>query len=226
MPTRQLPAAAAVALLLLSGPALAQADGGPYLEANLGYGFPEQVDVDGEAEAPLVGALGFDGDLELDDAYVLGGALGYGLAFGPGGGRLRLEANVSWRENDVDELEVEGFDVEGDGEAGAVVGLANVYYDLDLGIPLRPYVGGGIGAARVNVDADAGGLLDVDDEGWAFAWDLAAGLGYEVADGLELTGGYRYLRIEGTDFDVDGGGELDVDNYASHEVLLGLRYTF
>jgi OmpA-OmpF porin, OOP family len=227
MPSRPLPAAAAAAaLLLLPEPALAQPEGGPYLEAHLGYGFPEQVDVDGEAEVPLLGTLGFDGDIELDDAYVLGGALGYGLALGPGAGRLRLEANVSWRENDLDRLEAEGFDVEGDGELGLLVGLVNAYYDLDLGLPLRPYVGGGVGAARVSVDVDAGDLLDADDEGWAFAWDLAAGLGYEVVDGLELTGGYRYLRVEGTDFGIGGGGELDVDHYASHEVLLGLRYTF
>jgi opacity protein-like surface antigen len=154
------------------------------------------------------------------------GALGYGLALGPGGGRLRLEANASWRENDIDGLDADGLDIEADGELGVLVGLANAYYDFDLGLPLRPYLGGGVGAARVSVDTDTGGLLDVDDEGWAFAWNLAAGLGYELGGGLELTGGYRYLRVEGTDLDVDGGGELDVDNYASHEVLLGLRYTF
>ena len=215
---------AVAALLLLPGAVLAQPDGGLYLEGNLGYSFPEQVDVDGEVDVPGFGTFGLDGDAELDDAYVVGGAVGYGLALGPRGGRARLEANVSWRENDIDEVEFDGIGGAGDGEVGALVGLVNAYYDLDFGLPLRPYLGGGIGGARVSIDAD--GPLEIDDKGWAFAWNLAAGLGYQLADGLELTGGYRYLRIEGTDFDVDGGGELDVGNYASHEVLLGLRYSF
>jgi opacity protein-like surface antigen len=41
---------------------------------------------------------------------------------------------------------------------------------------------------------------------------------------------YRYLRLAGTDFSaavagVDAG-DVDVDDAALHEVLVGLRYTF
>jgi OmpA-OmpF porin, OOP family len=222
---RHVAALAAALTPLLAAPALAAPGDGLYLEGHAGYSFPEQLDVDGEA-GDL--GLGFDGDIELDDAYVFGGAVGYG--FGTGVGRVRLEANVSWRESDLDGIEVGGFDLDGDGEASALVGLVNAYYDLELGLPLRPYVGGGIGAARVSIDSDGGGLLDLDDEGDAFAWNLAAGLSYDLTANLALTAGYRYLRIEGTDFDIDvgplGSGELDVDAFASHEALLGLRLGF
>jgi opacity protein-like surface antigen len=180
--------AAAIALTpLLASPAIAAPGDGLYLEGNVGYSFPEQLDVDGEADGL---GLGLDGDIELDDAYVLGGAVGYGLDLGAG--RVRLEANVSWRESDLDGIEIGGFDLDGDGEASALVGLVNAYYDLDLGLPLRPYVGGGIGAARVSIDSDGGGLLDLDDEGTAFAWNLAAGLSYDLTQNL---GAHRRLPL-------------------------------
>ena len=132
MPRYLLPA---TLLLLLSGPTLAKAESGLYLEANVGYSFLPSLDL---REDDL------EGEADLDDTYVLGGALGYRFR------SFRVEANLSYRESDADELSVEGADFGGGGEASALVGLVNAYYDFDLGLPVRPYVGGGIGAAYRN----------------------------------------------------------------------------
>jgi opacity protein-like surface antigen len=47
---------------------------------------------------------------------------------------------------------------------------------------------------------------------------------------VTLNAGYRYLRLEGTDLSASVAGadtgDVDVDDVTSHEVLVGLRYTF
>jgi opacity protein-like surface antigen len=205
----------AIAVLLAAGPALAEVDTGVYLEGNLGYAFPDKVDVE---EGPI------DGEVELDDTWLVGGAVGYRFPW------ARVEANVSYREPDVDKVDVAGLDFGGDGETKALVGLVNAYLDLDFGLPVHPYVGGGVGAAYVKLDTGGDSPLQVDDEAGTFAWNLLAGVGYDVTESVAVTATYRYLRLEGTDFSADVAGvdvdDLDVDDVNLHEVMLGLRYTF
>lgn len=206
-------------LLLAAGPALAAPDTGFYLEGQLGYGFPDEVDASDD---------GLDGEVELDDAPVFGGALGWKFPW------LRLEANVSYRKNDVDGVDANalGFDVSssGNGDVTSLVGLVNAFVDLDLDFPVRPFVGGGVGAAYLEVDTGSGSPIEIDDEAGAFAWNLVGGIGVDLVESVTLTASYRYLRLEGTDVSADlagvDAGDVDIDDLATHEVLVGLRYTF
>ena len=206
---------AAAACLYGAAPASAQGNTGFYVEGNLGYAFPDTIDAS---------AGGIDGEVELDDAFVFGGALGYRWPW------VRLELNGSYRKFDTDEVEAQGLSVSGNGDATAVVGLFNVYLDPDLGVPVRPYLGGGVGGAYVELDTGDDAPLSVDDEAGAVAWNLAAGLSYDVMEHVTLSAGYRYLRLEGTDFSASiagvDTGDVDVDDVTSHEILIGLRYTF
>lgn len=207
----------AAACVYGAAPASAQGNTGFYLEGNLGYAFPDSVDAS---------ASGIDGEVELKDAFVFGGALGYRFPW------VRLELNGSYRKFDTDKVKAQGQSVSGNGDATAVVGLFNVYVDpdLDLGVPVHPYLGGGIGGAYVKLDTGDDAPLSVDDEAGAFAWNLAAGLSYDVTEHITLSAGYRYLRFEGTDFSAGVAGvdtgDVDVDDITSHEILIGLRYTF
>jgi OmpA-OmpF porin, OOP family len=198
----------AAACVYGAAPASAQGNTGFYLEGNLGYAFPDSVDAS---------ASGIDGEVELKDAFVFGGALGYRFPW------VRLELNGSYRKFDTDKVKAQGQSVSGNGDATAVVGLFNVYVDpdLDLGVPVHPYLGGGIGGAYVKLDTGDDAPLSIDDEAGAFAWNLAAGLSYDVMEHITLSAGYRYLRFEGVDT-----GDVDVDDITSHEVLIGLRCTF
>jgi outer membrane autotransporter protein len=198
----------AAACVYGAAPASAQGNTGFYLEGNLGYAFPDSVDAS---------ASGIDGEVELKDAFVFGGALGYRFPW------VRLELNGSYRKFDTDRVKAQGQSVSGNGDATAVVGLFNVYVDpdLDLGVPVHPYLGGGIGGAYVKLDTGDDAPLSIDDEAGAFAWNLAAGLSYDVTEHITLSAGYRYLRFEGVDT-----GDVDVDDITSHEILIGLRYIF
>jgi OmpA-OmpF porin, OOP family len=205
----------AAACLYGAGPASAQENTGFYLEGNLGYAFPDSVDAS---------ASGIDGEVELKDAFVFGGALGYRFPW------VRLELNGSYRKFDTDKVEALGQSVSGNGNATAAVGLFNIYLDPDLGVPVHPYLGGGIGGAYVELDTGDDTPLTVDDEAGAFAWNLAAGLSYDVTAHVTLSAGYRYLRFEGTDFSASvagvNTGDVEIDDVTSHEILIGLRYTF
>jgi opacity protein-like surface antigen len=206
---------AAAACLYVAAPTAAQGNTGFYLEGNLGYAFPDSVDAS---------ASGVDGKVELKDALVFGGALGYRFPW------VRLELNGSYRKFDTDKVKTQGQNVSGNGDATAAVGLFNVYLDPDLGVPVHPYLGGGVGGAYVKLDTGDDAPLRVDDEAGAFAWNLAAGLSYDVTQHVTLSAGYRYLRLEGTDFSASVAGVntdgVDVDDVTSHEILIGLRYTF
>jgi OmpA-OmpF porin, OOP family len=202
-------------VLLLADPALARPDTGFYLEGNLGYSHPDSVDArDGAVK----------GEVELGDTAVFGGALGYKFPW------FRLEANVSYRENDIDKVRVEGFDFNSNGDTKALVGLVNGIIDIDIDFPVRPYFGGGIGGAYLKLNTGSGMPFEIDDNTGTFAWDLLAGLGWDVTESVALTITYRYLRLEGTDFSASvagvDDGNVDVDAAALHEVLVGLRYTF
>ncbi|MBI1212172.1 MAG: outer membrane beta-barrel protein [Alphaproteobacteria bacterium] len=82
--------------------------------------------------------------------------------------------------------------------------MANVWYDIDLGRKWTPYLGGGIGWARTKVDGafsptftssgGAGAFTSFSREESGFAWQLGAGLNYEIQDGVRLGVGYRYFR--------------------------------
>jgi OmpA-OmpF porin, OOP family len=206
---------AAAACLYGAAPASAQGNTGFYLEGNLGYAFPDSVDAS---------ASGIDGEFELKDTIVFGGALGYRFPW------VRLELNGSYRKCDTDKVKAQGQSVSGNGDATAAVGLFNVYLDPDLGVPVHPYLGGGIGGAYVKLDSGDDAPLRVDEEAGAFAWNLAAGLSYDVTEHVTLSAGYRYLRFEGTDFSTSVAGvdtgDIHVDDVTSHEILTGMRYTF
>ena len=206
---------AVAACLASAAPAAAQGNTGFYLEGNLGYSFPDSVDASAD---------GVDGEVDFDDAFVFGGAFGYRFPY------VRLELNGSYRKFDTDQVKAQGQSASGNGDATVAVGLVNLLLDPDLGWPVHPYLGGGIGAAYVSLDTGDDSPLHVDDSAGAFAWNLAAGLGYDITEHVTVSVGYRYLRLEGTDFSASVSGvdtgDVDVDDLAAPEVLLGLRYTF
>jgi opacity protein-like surface antigen len=119
----------------------------------------------------------------------------------------------------------------------------NLYIDFDTGTRFTPYLGGGVGAAFIK----AKGSMDISESGTTlydesssktetnFAYNLAAGVGYDFNDNLTLDLGYRY-----TDFGKAETGEnrwdspspdapefynFDAD-LSAHEVLMAIRYTF
>ena len=171
----------------------------------------------------------FTFDSNSDTGFVIAGAVGYNLtSVAPG---LRVEAEVSYRQNSNDGtwLTSTGLTSSGpldfDHQATAV--MANVWNDFDIG-GFRPYLGGGIGWADVELDGTfVGGTLptlDVSDDG--FAWQLGAGVNFQVSPNVQLGVGYRYFQApEVTVFAPFGpnasSGEVE---YESHAAVLSLTF--
>jgi opacity protein-like surface antigen len=92
------------------------------------------------------------------------------------------------------------------GNFSAAVFMANAYIDLGTWWCLTPYFGGGIGGAydRITGVQDIGplppgtigfGYTYSDSGNWNLAWNVQAGLTYNVSDTFKIDFSYRYLNM-------------------------------
>ena len=61
-----------------------------------------------------------------------------------------------------------------------------------------------------------------------FAYQLAAGVGYVISKQITLDLGYKYFATAKPEFEFSagfGGGKVEAE-YSSHNIFLGLRYSF
>ncbi|MEM9706094.1 MAG: P44/Msp2 family outer membrane protein [Pseudomonadota bacterium] len=115
---------------------------------------------------------------------------------------------------------------DGQGDVSTVFVFANLYYDIDLGGPVTPYVGIGIGGAFANVEFVPSGVGIIDDSASAVAGQIMAGLSVEVSPQIEAFAGYRYRAASDLGVDVSlFNATLDVENEGS-VAEAGLRFNF
>ena len=92
------------------------------------------------------------------------------------------------------------------GNFSAAVFMANAYLDLGTWWCLTPYVGGGVGAAWDHISGvedvtdqnlffTGHGFTNNDSSSWNFAWNVQAGLTYNVSDALKIDFNYRFLNM-------------------------------
>lgn len=105
------------------------------------------------------------------------------------------------------------------GSTSALFTLANYYIDFDLG-RVRPFVGVGIGAAMVDFSGHTiSNVVFLDDSRWSLAYQIGAGLSFDLLPNLSLEAGYRYLGV--TNVQVDSRGRQ-----RSHISLDTQQFTF
>ena len=192
-------------------------------------------------------------DVSIESSYDLGysvsAALGYSFQTPILSGRVgplfpRLELEIAWRSNDIDELN----SADASGDVNLLSALYNVWIDIVLPRPKSPYLrpvvpyfGGGIGIAGVWAnDVKVAGVKIIDDGDVEFAYQLGAGVGVEVTDWLVVTLDYRWMgttdprlkteRVRRSDprdpLRLDRvRGKFDSE-YSSHNLGMGLRYYF
>lgn len=115
----------------------------------------------------------------------------------------------------------------------------NGYIDLVTIHGFTPYIGGGIGVARLEINnystqgfAGCPGKCpttgyDIKDSKWNFAWNLQAGAAYHITDNLLFDANYRFVDLGDVKTKtVPGvnGGKVKVDDIQAHEVRVGFRY--
>jgi opacity protein-like surface antigen len=117
--------------------------------------------------------------------------------------------------------------------------LANAYFDLGTWYGLTPFIGAGVGTARVTISdfkdigvvGQGGGYADSASK-WNLAWAAHAGLAYKVNPGFTVELAYRYVDLgKGTSGDLiqyDGtnnfNNPMEFKNITSHDVKLGVRW--
>ena len=185
-------------LLLTAAPAWTQQ---AYLSGNIGFGIRPDADIStGE-------------QFQNDPAFVINGAIGVEL-----NPTIRIEGEIGLHTNTAD---ISGFADEF--TFGIVSFMGNGYFDIPTNSPLRPYVGGGLGFAVVNLEDDFFGLTESDSDLVA-AFQLMAGVGYDISPKATLTFGYRYFTTSDPTFVLSGFSfETEI---TSHDFLFGARFRF
>ena len=141
----------------------------------------------------------------LSDAYSFAGALGYKS------GPVRYALQYLYAMSDI--KTIAGVTISGDTTVHA--GMANVYYDFDqLNPNFSPYIGGGIGYARVDTSVVGTGSNNT------FAFQGIAGVSYNVNSNLGLFADYRYF---GT---TKAKKALGNKRYQNNIFSIGLSYHF
>jgi OmpA-OmpF porin, OOP family len=209
----------ALAVLTASVPSVASATEGWYGRADLGYSFDGEVAL---GDSPGFGGWG-DATMDRDWSQHLG--LGYAFQNG-----FRLEGELGHRFNQLDGPGVFGHAFD-EGDVHAWSAMANLFYDFNRGgRGVQPYVGVGVGAARINVsgtDNIPAPIWFVDGEDTVFAYQGMVGIAFDLGERWALDIGYRYFKADGVEYDSiqfpTVPGELDYEHQA---VTLGLRYQF
>lgn len=98
--------------------------------------------------------------------------------------------------------------------------MANAYFDYLTCTPWTPYVGAGIGSAYLKAD-DGSNAKSV----YNLAWQVMAGLTYDINSHWTLDAGYRYADLGRIRKNL-GEGHVTKLTARDHEILLGVRYTF
>ena len=188
----------------------------PYVSAKAGYAWANAH------------AYAWDADTPSDKVKLLGtrhtwvGALAAGVkvcAF-----RAELEYN-RWGKTKSDKVAAE-FDERTLSTLQQQTLMLNGYFDIPTKTAFRPYVGAGIGLARVRgrVSWPAIPEKDVRRE-TNLAWQAGGGFGYNLSQNWTLDVGYRYGYNGNVTIKTDPTVPIKY-KVRNQEILAGLRYTF
>ena len=143
----------------------------------------------------------FSADAGRDNSGVLGVAIGKDL------GKVRVELagvrNSSGDDTTLGEVEVDSL-------------LAGAYYDINTNSKFTPFVGINAGYAW----ADGAGVSTTDDSG--IVYGASAGVGYAVADNIDLIARYQYLTSD----DITVTNLSGTDKWDTQAITAGLRFKF
>ena len=171
------------------------------------------------------------------DSYFIGGGVGYEF-----NNWLRFDATAEYRAKQrvyaFGQYSFGGgtFLDTYEGYISSWVFLANAYVDLGTWNCFTPFVGFGVGGARVTMNnlsdinpSLAGYGIGRNPSEWNFAWALHAGVAYNVSKTFKVELAYRYLNMGSITDTIDCANTCNPDSYkfsklSSHDVKLGFRW--
>ncbi len=205
---RKLLSTLAVAALLAGYAGGAQATEGWYVRADIGYSM--------DGEAPVNSFYDYydyeyyqseweSGEVvDLHDDWMVDAGLGFAFENG-----FRAEAELARRTNEIESLDFDYYSSSSIDNIFATSLMVNGFYDFNRDGQISPYVGLGVGWAKV----DAG-----EDDDSKLAWQAMAGVGVALSERLTVDLGYRHFETDDLDYVTVPAG------YEHEAVTLGLRY--
>ncbi|MEM7781412.1 MAG: outer membrane beta-barrel protein [Pseudomonadota bacterium] len=154
-------------------------------------------------------------ETEFDNGLSFSGAAGYD--FGNG---FRAEVQAFYTEYDVDThsgvtvsgANIDAVDVavltrgeadddnptvgavvaDGQGDISSYGAFLNVFYDIETGAGIEPYIGGGIGYVETDIDYSPSGVTIADASDGGFAYQAIAGASFNLSDNAQIFAQYTY----------------------------------
>ena len=172
-------------------------------------------------------AYGINDQFDLDDnLYDLDADTGNysSVSFGKYFRELRVELEYSYSDADIDSQVGGGGTDSGEVETKAL--FINGFHDFETNSQLKPYLGAGIGWMNVDVEYKQSGVELIDDGDDIFAFQVIAGVGYEITESLNIFAQARYRN--GEDSDVKSSvlpTDLDIE-VESYIYDIGIKYSF
>ena len=190
---------------------------GLYVSVFAGASFPRDVVTD---------YYGSEYTVNLKTGYLLGGAVGMNVT-----DMIRGEVELShssWKGDSYFDSTADATADPVDGNIKATYLLANLWVDIENDSSFTPYVGGGAGLGWADGNTTFNGnTFGYGDGEMGFAFQVGAGLKFDLTENVLLDLGYRYKSIVNVDFDdSDGGGIYRDADVNSHNVQLGLTFNF
>lgn len=160
--------------------------------------------------------------VSTDVGYALGVFGGYDLGNG-----FRVGGELAYRRNGLDKQSALGTSVKMQGDVSSLALMANGIYGFSPGgSAWDPYIGAGLGVARFSfIDAAPVGSPPESDDDTVFAYQLIAGLGYELSPTLSIFADYRLFGTSNPKFTQSSGTVVETE-YLNSTVLIGISKKF
>ncbi len=131
------------------------------------------------------------------------------------GSNLRLEAELTYRSNDVESID--GVNVTAEMNSTSL--MVNAFYDFNSETGFTPYLGGGIGMSDVDYKEGPGTFGDT-----VIAAQFVAGVMFDLSPGLVMSVDYRLFGTE--DLDLGAGRGFGGVEYINSSVFVGIKKFF
>jgi OmpA-OmpF porin, OOP family len=156
-----------------------------------------------------------------DSGFAAGVRIGYEME------PFRFEEEYIFHDNALSSLDVGGATLPGvTGSRRSHAFMTNLLYDINLGWPVVPHIGAGIGAVDIVDHAHSPALGTLDDDDWQFGYQAIAGLRYNLNPNVAVDLDYRYLATTDASFRVPGTAIKYKSGYNTHTLMASLVYRF
>ena len=214
-------------VLAVSFPGVQAAESGPYVKLELGPSIVEDTDIKEFLGFPAGQTIEFDPGFR----FVMGGGYSFNDFVAVGG-----ETGMSY--NMIDDIS--GNVLEGDSGIGNVPMMATVTLKLPNRTGIVPFISAGAGLSFTFFDADdlvndPNGpnefILDGSESDTVFAWQLSAGVKYQLNDRMSFGLAYKFMYTDEADWDAEDvftglDSEFGIEEMYTHAVTFHFSFKF